>query len=179
MEKDEKLKMELFRGLLKKFAGKSHKIYAEDIAVPELLKGFGRLRFDKEKCWGCAACKVQCLEDALKVVEEGNKRIIQLDYWKCIACEECVKSCPKEAVKLEKTFSLKAFLSDKPIQCIEVELSICSRCGGVIMPLPELKEVREKVSALNVPPHYFENISKLCEKCRRELTATALIESRG
>lgn len=174
---DEENKLELFHELLQHLAqGKT--VSRRLIPVPERLEGFGLLEFDSEKCVACAACKVQCPEEALKISETKKKRTIALDYWKCVACGECVKSCPKEAVEVKKMFDLEAFLKREVLKCMETEVESCLRCGRTIAPVPQHLEVKRNVSELAVPQTYLNDISDYCEECRRELSALTLLKTR-
>ena len=174
---DENGKLELFQDLLRQLS-QSRQLNRRFIPVPERLEGFGLLEFNSEKCWACAACKVQCPEEALKVSETGKKRTIALEYWKCVACGECVKSCPKEAVEIKKMFDLEAFLKREVLKCIEAEVRSCLRCGKTIAPVPQHIEVKRNVSELAVPPAYLNDISDYCEDCRRQLSALTLLKTR-
>jgi len=175
--RNENTKLELFQDLLKQLS-QNRQLSRRLIPVPERLEGFGLLEFDSEKCWACAACKVQCPEEAFKVSETGKKRTIALEYWKCVACEECVKSCPKEAVEIRKIFDLEAFLKREVLKCIEAEVRSCLRCGKTIAPVSQHIEVKRNVSELAVPPTYLNDISDYCEECRRQLSALTLLKTR-
>jgi len=168
-------KRELFRELIKKFADKAPRKEKVEIPLPEKIEGFGKLIFDPEKCWGCAACKVQCSAEALRISENWNTRVVTLDCWKCVGCKECVDTCPKEAIRFERVFDLQSFLSE-PLVCIEVEVHRCLRCGNTIATVPELVEVGKKGIALNKFLTYRVSVSSLCENCKRELTATFILE---
>jgi len=174
---DEKTKLELFQELLKHLS-QNRQLNRRFIPVPERLEGFGLPEFDSEKCWACAACKVQCPEEALKISEAEKKRTIALEYWKCVACGECVESCPKKAVEVKKIFDLEAFLKREVLKCIEAEVKCCMRCGKTIAPVPQHIEVKRNVSELPVPSTYLNDISDYCEECRRQLSAITLLKAR-
>ncbi|RLF09321.1 MAG: hypothetical protein DRJ62_06915 [Thermoprotei archaeon] len=173
-------KIEEFRRILLEFAKKKGVVPPEALVeVPELLRGFGKPVFDPEKCWGCAACTVQCLGGALRLVETQDKRRIYMDYWKCVACEECSVKCPKEAIKVERVFDLSSFLSDEPILVVDVDLLRCSVCGAPISSVKQVEEVKEIVKGLPTSPIHVERLGLLCENCKKLVTAKILLMSRG
>ncbi|MCS7139447.1 MAG: 4Fe-4S dicluster domain-containing protein [Candidatus Nezhaarchaeota archaeon] len=180
MSPDSQVKLEEFRKLLLEFARKKGIIPAEvAIEVPELVKGFGKPIFDSDKCWGCAACSVQCLGNALRLIETQNRRRIYMDYWKCVACEECSIKCPKEAVKVERIFDLSSFLSDEPALVVDVELRRCTLCGSSISSVKQVEEVCDLIKALPISQIHLDRIRSLCEECKKIVTAKILLMSRG
>ena len=173
-------KIEEFRRILLEFAKRRGGVPPEAlIEVPELVRGFGKPIFDSDKCWGCAACTVQCLGGALRLVETQDRRRIYMDYWKCIACEECAVKCPKEAIKVERVFDLTSFLSNEPILLIDVELKRCSVCGSPISSVKQIGEVKDSIKGLPLSQVHLDRIGILCERCKKLITAKILLSSRG
>ncbi len=175
----EREKVREFRQALLRFAQKTPSIPDVEIEVPEYLLGFGKPVFDAEKCWGCAACKIQCLDGALEVREDGERRLIVLYPWRCIACEECAKLCPKEAITIVHSINLREFLSDEPVVCVEHDVVRCENCGKPIGAAKQVDEVFSQLEGAGYPPSHWRRSKALCEECRRLLSARMLIESWG
>ncbi len=172
-------KIEEFRRVLLELAKRGFLPAQAIVEVPELLRGFGKPVYDTEKCYGCASCTVQCLGEALRLVETNDRRKIYMDYWKCVACEECAIKCPKEAIKVEKVFDLRAFLSDEPLLIVDVELMRCVICGRPISSTKQVDEVRELMKPLPISQVHIERIRLLCENCKKLVAAKILLRSRG
>ncbi|MEM1914446.1 MAG: 4Fe-4S dicluster domain-containing protein [Candidatus Nezhaarchaeales archaeon] len=172
-------KIEEFRKALLEFAKRGTIASEAVIEVPELLYGFGKPIYDSEKCYGCAACTIQCLGGALRLIETQDRRRIYMDYWRCIACEECAIKCPKEAVKVERVFDLSSFLSDEPLLLIDVELKRCMICGRSISSIKQINEVHDLIKHLPLPKTHIDRIGLLCENCKKVVAAKSLLRSRG
>lgn len=53
---------------------------------------------DVKRCIGCGFCEQVCNYYAVKVVEEGGKRIAVVDTTKCYGCGLCTSVCPTRAI---------------------------------------------------------------------------------
>lgn len=65
------------------------------IVTNKLLEGKMAVKVDKEKCTGCAACKVMCPIDA---IEMKNGKAQVSDTW--LECGACISECPQGALSL-------------------------------------------------------------------------------
>ena len=74
---------------------------------PETQRFKSELLFYPNKCIGCAACEISCLNGAHTLKE---KHII--DREKCILCGKCVENCPTNALEIcGKEISIETILS--------------------------------------------------------------------
>lgn len=89
----------------------------------ELPEGYrGILEYDDALCIGCGKCANVCSAEAIRMVEDPEKRLMQmgkerrkkpvffLDH--CIRCAQCEESCPQHAVRLRKNVGLIAYVRE-------------------------------------------------------------------
>ena len=69
--------------------------------MPELryLENVVSLKYDQEKCIGCAMCETVCPHGVF-VMEQGKAAIDDLDL--CMECGACMQNCPSGAITVEK-----------------------------------------------------------------------------
>ena len=76
----------------------------EQYPTPPRLRG--SLRFEPEKCTGCALCVKDCPANALEVitVDKASKRfVLRYQVDRCTYCAQCVQSCRHECLSLSST----------------------------------------------------------------------------
>jgi len=64
----------------------------------------------QKKCIGCGDCVDHCSQNALSLMEEKEKAI--LDAKKCIGCGECILVCPNSAIEIEWNQAIPVFLEN-------------------------------------------------------------------
>ena len=138
-------------------------------------EGFrGKHEIDKEKCIGCGACAQVCSSDAIDVIDEGNKRIIKVNYGHCSFCAFCQDECPTEAIKLTGEYHLLTNNRETATVTNEVELLSCILCGGTFFPQPQIewalnRIVEEKVPIYREFGQEIMEAMKKCTDCRRKI----------
>jgi Na+-translocating ferredoxin:NAD+ oxidoreductase RNF subunit RnfB len=97
----------------------------------------GMRRVDRNKCTGCAACKIACPRDLIQIVPISKKVHVlcsSLDKGNiakancgagtaCIGCKICERHCDVNAIKVENNIA-------------KIDYSICNNCGICIGKCP-------------------------------------------
>ena len=142
--------------------------------VPPGLRGLPQ--FDEEKCIGCGACFSSCSSKAITMLNDGDKRIIQVYYMRCIFCGRCEEICPEEGIKLSDKFELATLDGDKAFVTVSFDLVKCERCGTLITTTRQMEKVKERILE-EIDPNVKETVERdlekymtLCPKCRRILS---------
>jgi anaerobic sulfite reductase subunit C len=66
--------------------------------------------FSEETCNLCNACVEACDENAVSLLDESEKPLI--DYEKCLMCKKCIKECPTETI-IEKEKGFRVLLGGR------------------------------------------------------------------
>ena len=137
-------------------------------------EGFrGKHEFDSEKCIGCGACAQVCSSDAIEILENGEKRIIKVDYGHCSFCGFCQDECPTQAIKLTREYHL--LTDNRKITHVtnEVEMFKCNVCGTYYAPSRQIDWAVERITEkVSIYREYSVNLKKameICPNCRREI----------
>jgi ferredoxin-type protein NapH len=71
-------------------------------ALQKLIGRFGRLskKVDKAACIGCKLCVKACPSEAIVVMDEEEKAVINIAL--CHQCTSCQQACPKDAIHYSK-----------------------------------------------------------------------------
>ena len=69
-------------------------------SLPPLEYYRGRQLLDPEKCVGCGMCSRVCPNDAIKMVEYGEKKCPEIHMGKCCFCGLCAENCPTKALEM-------------------------------------------------------------------------------
>ncbi len=142
---------------------------------PETYRG--KLVFDAEKCTGCGACVECCPSGALSLIETPDKRVIEVWYGKCTFCARCEEVCPQEAIKLTTEYDLSTYDKEEVKLRVEHSYARCARCGAPISTEKWVDQTLSKIPTEKFPPGY-EEVSKLCQRCRQELQARMIFAKR-
>ena len=93
-----------------------------------------RLKFDPDKCVGCYACHIACL-DAHHDVEDVDakshrtvKKVVKNHYREkqCIHCGRCIKACPAQAIYKDPKTGFVLTDKEKCIGCHACE-KVCPK----------------------------------------------------
>ncbi|ODS35488.1 MAG: hypothetical protein A7316_07060 [Candidatus Altiarchaeales archaeon WOR_SM1_86-2] len=152
-----KLLHELIRDL--KVKEPEHEIPTADILA-------GRLIFNKELCYGCAACAENCPEEALTAEDAENTRTLFYNLSKCAFCGKCIRNCPRDAISKENVFDLPEFLGQETMEINNFNLIRCECCNAVLGTDEQLREVAEEMREID-EFHEYE-IENLCDKCKQK-----------
>lgn len=93
---------DVLRSLLRRPATRLYP--TERAAAAERLRG--QLRFDPEKCVGCALCCKECPADALDLItldKKAKRFVIRYDAGRCTFCGQCVVSCRFDCLSMPAT----------------------------------------------------------------------------
>lgn len=66
------------------------------------------VEIDPAACQACGACEAVCAFDAIRVGDNGVRRI---DVFACEGCRRCVTACPSDAIRLRKRLAGRWFIS--------------------------------------------------------------------
>jgi Ni,Fe-hydrogenase III small subunit/ferredoxin len=137
-------------------------------------EGFrGKHEFDREKCIGCGACAQVCSSDAIDVIDEGEKRVVRVNYGHCSFCAFCQDECPTQAIRLTREYYLLTNNRGTTYVTNDVDLSECTLCGAFFFPQRQidwaLKRITEKVPKYKEFNGEILDAMKVCLKCRREI----------
>ncbi len=140
-------------------------------------EGFrGRHELDGVRCIGCGACAEVCSSDAIEVVDEGDGRIIRVDYGRCSFCGFCQDECPTKALRLTGEYHL--LTGDRRTMRVEgrVELARCTECGEAFLPKPQIEWILKRIS--EEKPQLYKELGediqrsmKICIECRRKINS--------
>lgn len=171
------------------------KFPAEKYKPEEEFRGFPR--FHAEECVGCGTCAQVCPPGAIKVSDDIEKKLrqLQINYLSCIHCGQCEENCITEkGVQLSTEYSFSVMDINDPsiLETIEKEILLCEICRSVIAPIDQLKWIRKRLGAkayahpnflLNIQREFFElepsyakarirredQIKEVCPKCRQKI----------
>lgn len=79
-------------------------------ATPELRKRFHPVGWtavvDESKCVGCGKCanETRCVQDALKINEDGK---LEINQEVCVGCGICKTKCNQNAIKIKQTMPMR------------------------------------------------------------------------
>ena len=110
----------------------------------------GRPEFNKEDCVGCGACTQVCPSGALRMVDQGHIRTLEVRWDICIYCGQCQANCLTEkGIVLSQEFDFATTDERTELkQEIEKELVLCGDCGEVIAPYEQILWVARKLGPL-------------------------------
>jgi ferredoxin len=124
---------------------------------------FVELRLKESACTACVSCVIRCPATALGSRDEHFRRVMEYSPSQCILCGGCVAVCPENAVGLRHMIGLRRFFHVSDRQRIQTaEMGRCKGCGDTLAALPQVEQVRRKLSQEYV---YY------CEKCKRDRIA--------
>jgi hydrogenase-4 component H len=134
---------------------------------PLITEAFrGAISIDPAKCWGCGACVLVCPPNALDIIFEKEKIVIEYFKGRCIFCGMCADTCPANAITVTKEFELAATNLEDLKEDVVHRVSKCAVCGKPFAPAAELRDV------MKIHP-ITEEYANICPDCRRKRTTRA------
>lgn len=124
---------------------------------------FVETRLKEGACTACASCAIRCPGNALESRDEEVRRVLEYTPSRCFLCGGCVAVCPENAAGLRHRIGLRRL--DHRFgreRMLAAEIGRCKGCGDMLAPLPQVEEVRRKLSQEYV---YY------CERCKRDRIA--------
>ena len=136
--------------------------------APEKLRG--KIHHDPKACMACGMCQHVCAGGAIRLVEAEDKSGMNFIVWHdtCCFCGMCAYYCPTGAIKLTNDYHTAHLQEDKYkyVEKTFIEYARCECCGKHMVPIAP--EIIEKVYGKEGDTI---GVTKLCEDCRRKLTA--------
>jgi len=110
----------------------------------------GKTEFHLDDCVGCGACFQVCPSKAISMEDQGNRRILRINWDLCIFCGQCQANClTGKGIMLSNEFDISTTGSRQELkQEIEKELVICGCCGEAIAPYDQIMWVSKKLGPL-------------------------------
>ncbi|UCF93136.1 MAG: 4Fe-4S dicluster domain-containing protein [Desulfobacterales bacterium] len=128
---------------------------------------FCRIRIAADRCTGCASCGGACATGALRIADEGSRRLIRYAAHRCIRCGSCVRICPASAAELRHEISFRRlFQFAAPQPLCSVALHFCEQCGALVAPQPQVAQL---------VPDFLPDGASLCPKCSQRSAARKLL----
>jgi formate hydrogenlyase subunit 6/NADH:ubiquinone oxidoreductase subunit I len=131
----------------------------------------GDVVVDEEKCLVCDACSNMCPFGALRIRDEGEKRLLEFSAERCAACNVCQEICPYNAISLRYEYLKEHDVEWRPVA--EDKIARCKMCGRPIGSYKHLKAIERKLRESGADPWVIESLW-LCQECKIK----ALIEGR-
>lgn len=126
---------------------------------------FCESRFNREKCIICGSCELSCPENAIKLIDEGESRVVEYSFYQCVCCASCATICPEGAVELRHKISVKMFGRITYGERARARLELCRMCGTPFVPVPQIEKIREMIDHESV---------LVCLKCKKMHSASVL-----
>lgn len=170
---DESHKKQAIYAVLKALADAVGYQPTEPLIIPaeETMEGYGFPKRDPDKCIGCYACYNTCPEQVITLEDIKNKRVFGTLSHACVVCKKCQELCPQEAIEIVPGFELMAYLTQAPIEDINLELRQCEECHNYFAAAKHIEYVEEKVQNNIKALHIPEEQHGLCPECRRKQIA--------
>ena len=141
------------------------------IPAEETMEGYGFPIRDPDKCIGCYACYNICPEQVITLEDIENRRVFGTLSHACVVCNKCQELCPQEAIEIVPGFELMAYLTQTPIEDINLELQQCEKCHSYFAASKHVEFVEEKVQNSIQDLHIPVEQHGLCPECRRKQIA--------
>lgn len=133
----------------------------------------GRIRIDASKCIGCGACVNACPSNALTLVDDGERRVLNYFIGRCIYCGRCADVCPVGAITISREFELATDnIGDLNSRVIHYKAT-CSCCGE------ETTATERMISYVVSRVPVTETYVHMGSRCRKRRFIEGLMMGRG
>jgi formate hydrogenlyase subunit 6/NADH:ubiquinone oxidoreductase subunit I len=166
--------MNIFNVIFHNFSARSRTRTPEN-NVPYPVDFRGELAHKAVNCTLCGTCTYVCSPAAITIEKGEENGIWEYDGGRCTFCGRCVEYCPTNALSFLSQSAPTVNSRSAEMTTHYVEYQHCSRCGAIILPIPQETLVRlyhsEEAAQHAVKSH------ELCERCKNRVQSQAIKSS--
>ncbi|MGI6488025.1 MAG: 4Fe-4S binding protein [Syntrophomonadaceae bacterium] len=141
-------------------------------APPEGFRG--KPEIDGELCVGCGTCAMVCPPRLITLADEGEYRVLTVDYTRCTYCARCEEVCPEGAIKMSNNFETATNQKDDLLLQVKMKLARCSRCNRPFATQRLVKKMAQKTIGDQGSGDTVPAWVSWCPDCRQKYEARIL-----